>query len=95
MPGPRIESAGTLVDDDVQFGEALDQIAVRIAVIAEDFVPWAMPAKAPLEAVVVLCEVIEHLFQMYDVSHLKCEMVQTARPGLHEKVDGVVAWTAT
>src|SRR5262249_32251728 len=47
MPRPRIEVAERLVQHLVEFGEKLDDLVVRVAVIGEDVVTWTVPARSP------------------------------------------------
>ena len=49
VPRPRIEIAELLVEHLVEFGEQLDDLVVRIAVIGVDVVARPVPARAPGE----------------------------------------------
>src|SRR5580704_15199469 len=86
MPRPRLEIAKLLVHP-VELGEGLGNQAVRRAMIGEQIVPDAVPARSPQQLVTVQAEEIAGLVHVSPVTQLEGGVEVPVGAGLHQ-VDG-------
>src|SRR5882757_2389255 len=75
VPGPGFPVALVLVVHDVELGEQLDGVAVRILVVGEQVVPRPVPAGPPDQPVTLLGQVVDHGDQVRGVAHLVGDVV--------------------
>ena len=79
MPGPRLEIAELLVHL-VELGEQLGDQPVRRAVIGEQIVADAVPARAPQQLVAVEAQIIAGGLQVRPVAQLEGGVEVPVRP---------------
>src|SRR6266508_473361 len=78
MPRPRVEVAQALVEHQVELGEELEDVPVRVAVVGEEVVAGPVPAGAPHERIVVPREVVARELDVRPVAQLPADVMQPA-----------------
>src|SRR5438045_1708817 len=91
VPGSRLEIAERLILHQIELGEKLDDLIVRVAMIDEDVVADAVPAGTPDQLAPVLCQMIARVVDMRPVAQLEGNVVDLGACAADE-VDGVNVW---
>src|SRR5216683_6534070 len=92
VPGTRLEVAELLVHP-VELGEGFGDQAGGAAMIGEQVVADAVPARPPEQLVAVEAEIVAGGLQVPPIAQLEGGVEMPVRPGLHE-VDGVMVGAA-
>src|SRR5438876_8542787 len=93
MPWPRLEVAERFIFHQVELGEELGDHSVRAAVIGEEIVPDAVPARTPKNLESVPAQEIAGRLHMRPIAQLERRMEMLVLAGL-DQIDGVMVGAA-